>query len=321
MACAVASVGLSWASPAAAAPVANSGVSVVEARDIRERAEQKVADLEAEKQDLDARRNATTVDSANIAAELADARTSMRDRAVDAYVGATSDEALRQFFDVDDASDSTDRKVILRSTHGDAADDAARYRRLKADTDPQLVELADDIDDLESRLADATDALLQAQAVEGDAERQAERDARAAAEAVAAREAAAAAASAEPSTPDTRPAPRPAAAPTPSSAPATAADPTTTSSSPAPLPEAPPGGPTEEQWAKLRQCESGGNYRAVSANGKYRGAYQFDYRTWENLGGVGDPAAAPPAEQDVRAKMLYAQRGAKPWPTCGKYLR
>jgi hypothetical protein len=73
-------------------------------------------------------------------------------------------------------------------------------------------------------------------------------------------------------------------------------------------------------WERLRNCESGGNYQAVSGSGRYRGAYQFDQRTWESVGGVGDPAAAPPEEQDARAKMLYARRGRSPWPVCGRYL-
>jgi hypothetical protein len=71
-------------------------------------------------------------------------------------------------------------------------------------------------------------------------------------------------------------------------------------------------------WAKLRQCEASGNYRAT--NGIYRGAYQFDQRTWNGIGGTGDPAAASPAEQDYRAQILYNQRGAQPWPVCGKNL-
>lgn len=73
-------------------------------------------------------------------------------------------------------------------------------------------------------------------------------------------------------------------------------------------------------WERLRNCESGGNYQAVSGSGRYRGAYQFDQRTWESVGGVGDPAAASPEEQDARAKMLYARRGRSPWPVCGRYL-
>jgi muramidase (phage lysozyme) len=69
--------------------------------------------------------------------------------------------------------------------------------------------------------------------------------------------------------------------------------------------------------AAIRACESSGNYGAVSANGRYRGAYQFDQRTWQSVGGSGDPAAASPAEQDARAGQLRSQRGANPWPNCG----
>jgi hypothetical protein len=75
-----------------------------------------------------------------------------------------------------------------------------------------------------------------------------------------------------------------------------------------------------DAWAKLRNCESGGNYQAVSASGKYRGAYQFDQRTWEGVGGVGDPADASPEEQDLRARILYSRSGNRPWPVCGRYL-
>jgi len=36
------------------------------------------------------------------------------------------------------------------------------------------------------------------------------------------------------------------------------------------------------------------------------------------VGGSGDPASAPEAEQDKRAAMLYAQQGSSPWPVCGQ---
>lgn len=68
----------------------------------------------------------------------------------------------------------------------------------------------------------------------------------------------------------------------------------------------------------IAQCESGSNPAAVSSNGLYRGKYQFDYGTWASVGGSGDPAAASEAEQDKRAAILYAQRGAAPWPVCGR---
>jgi hypothetical protein len=69
--------------------------------------------------------------------------------------------------------------------------------------------------------------------------------------------------------------------------------------------------------ASIRACESGGDYSAVSSSGTYRGAYQFDQATWESVGGSGDPAAASPAAQDMRAQMLYDQSGSSPWPVCG----
>jgi peptidoglycan hydrolase-like protein with peptidoglycan-binding domain len=68
--------------------------------------------------------------------------------------------------------------------------------------------------------------------------------------------------------------------------------------------------------AAIAQCESGGDPRAVSASGKYRGKYQFDRATWRALGGTGDPADAPEAEQDSRAAQLLAARGSTPWPNC-----
>jgi hypothetical protein len=64
-------------------------------------------------------------------------------------------------------------------------------------------------------------------------------------------------------------------------------------------------------------CESGGDPAAVSSDGTYRGKYQFDYGTWASVGGSGDPAAAPEAEQDRRAQLLYKRAGATPWPVCG----
>jgi len=69
--------------------------------------------------------------------------------------------------------------------------------------------------------------------------------------------------------------------------------------------------------ACIRACESHGNYGAVSGGGTYRGAYQFSQTAWESVGGTGDPAAAPPAEQDARAAALYSQQGSSPWPNCG----
>lgn len=73
-------------------------------------------------------------------------------------------------------------------------------------------------------------------------------------------------------------------------------------------------------WPALARCESGGNPRAVSSGGTYRGLYQFAMSTWRGVGGTGDPIDASPSEQTYRAKILYSRSGRSPWPVCGKYL-
>ncbi len=78
-----------------------------------------------------------------------------------------------------------------------------------------------------------------------------------------------------------------------------------------------PGGVSQETLDSIAACESGGDPTAVSSDGSYRGKYQFDYGTWESVGGSGDPAAAPEQEQDYRAALLYSQSGSSPWPICG----
>jgi peptidoglycan hydrolase-like protein with peptidoglycan-binding domain len=68
---------------------------------------------------------------------------------------------------------------------------------------------------------------------------------------------------------------------------------------------------------RIAECESGGNPRAISPGGQYRGKYQFSRETWRTLGGRGDPADAPEWEQDRLALKLYRLRGTAPWPNCG----
>jgi LysM repeat protein len=72
-------------------------------------------------------------------------------------------------------------------------------------------------------------------------------------------------------------------------------------------------------WAKVANCEASGNPRAVNPAGYY-GLFQFDLQTWRSVGGTGNPINASAAEQLMRAKKLYAQRGNAPWPVCGRYL-
>jgi hypothetical protein len=78
-----------------------------------------------------------------------------------------------------------------------------------------------------------------------------------------------------------------------------------------------PGGVSQETLDAIAACESGGDPTAVSSDGTYRGLFQFDYGTWESVGGTGDPAAAPAQEQDYRAALLYSRSGSSPWPVCG----
>uniref|UniRef100_UPI0015C50634 transglycosylase family protein n=1 Tax=Streptomyces griseiscabiei TaxID=2993540 RepID=UPI0015C50634 len=64
-----------------------------------------------------------------------------------------------------------------------------------------------------------------------------------------------------------------------------------------------------------------GRANAVDPSGTYGGLYQFDTQTWQSLGGSGRPQDASAGEQTLRAKKLYVQRGASPWPHCGARLR
>jgi hypothetical protein len=69
------------------------------------------------------------------------------------------------------------------------------------------------------------------------------------------------------------------------------------------------------------EIESHGNYAAVSPDGTYRGAWQFDQSTWDGaVARAGypewsgrDPATAPPGVQDAAAHQLYLERGNQPW--------
>jgi len=67
----------------------------------------------------------------------------------------------------------------------------------------------------------------------------------------------------------------------------------------------------------IAQCESGGDPTAIGGGGLYRGKYQFSVATWQAVGGSGDPAVAPEAEQDRRAIILYNTSGPGQWPVCG----
>lgn len=83
------------------------------------------------------------------------------------------------------------------------------------------------------------------------------------------------------------------------------------------------GGTGTLNWTALAQCESNGDPRAVSASGKYRGAFQADadfWRTYDGLRFASRPDLATYAEQLEVAQAGYAARGRAPWPVCGRRL-
>ena len=121
--------------------------------------------------------------------------------------------------------------------------------------------------------------------------------------------------------------------PPPPPPPATTAAPTTTTTAapggydPDALgPAVPPdvaGFPSQQAWAAMRECQTGGDYTEVSEDGTNYGAYQFRIETWDELAGrrypslVGVlPSEASPADQDRMAYALWQEFGSTRWPEC-----
>jgi hypothetical protein len=69
-------------------------------------------------------------------------------------------------------------------------------------------------------------------------------------------------------------------------------------------------------WDAVAQCESGGNWRADTGNGFY-GGLQFKQSTWDQNGGMGNPAFASRDQQIAVANRVLATQGAEAWPKCG----
>lgn len=75
-----------------------------------------------------------------------------------------------------------------------------------------------------------------------------------------------------------------------------------------------------KRWARrTSRCESGGDPKAVSPDGRYRGAFQFLKRTWRNSpkSPGGDPIRYRWRTQAVVAVALKRRDGAHHWPNCG----
>ena len=328
--------------PASAAPDA-----ITEARSALARATDQRRDAEAEVAELERRRSGVADEADRLGAldsalteELTASRRALREFAVEAYIDGGQSDLLRATLSVEQAQALAWQASLSGGAALDAEQALLRFDELKDAADPDRVRVAAELDGLDAELEAARFDAIQASAFERDAEaalasaEQAAADAaaeqaaaeqaasdRAASERAASETAAAERAATRPDPTDaprgSAPAPRATPAPAPTAPPATAAP----AAAPAPPPPATNGAPTAAEsatLAKIRRCESGGNYSIVSASGRYRGAYQFDVSTWRSIGGSGDPAAASPAEQDYRALLLLRLRGTRPWPHCGR---
>jgi len=69
-------------------------------------------------------------------------------------------------------------------------------------------------------------------------------------------------------------------------------------------------------WDAVAQCESGGNWRADTGNGFY-GGLQFKQSTWDQNGGMGNPAFASRDQQIAVANRVLATQGPEAWLKCG----
>jgi hypothetical protein len=268
--------------------------------------------------------------AAEVRTDLERARVQLRQAAMAAFISGGPTETV-ELLSASDLLVISQRRTYFGESVVTMDEAIGELRRLEADATPKLVESARQLDRQRQRVINLRDSVLAARATEAEAERVqaaelARRKQQEAAEKAAARAATTitTTTTAKPASgsPTTRPASEVVSSTTvrvtTTTTPSDEVVPLTSLS--APLPALPDFGPTEESWAALRKCESGGNYRAVSSSGLYRGAYQFDRSTWAQMGGVGDPAAALPVEQDARAKLLFTIRGARPWPVCGRQL-
>ena len=283
-------------------PVAGARRSLDAATQAREAAERRLRALTSRRAALSRQVSSTSQTSVEITTQMAEARRTARSRAIDAYINGGQSEQLAAVLGSAGPTDASQRTAILSNGAESAAAAADQFNELRSQNDPRLAGLALQLDSLDRDLASARNDMTQASALEADAER------------------GLAAALATPRSAP-RPPPRPSSRPNVSARAVTraAAQVTTTVSTGPVAAPAPAAAPTDP-WASLRNCESGGNYSVVSASGRYRGAYQFNQSTWESVGGTGDPATASPAEQDLRARILFESRGARAWPNCGQLL-
>lgn len=279
----------------------------------REAAEARVRSAEARNSVATAEVERLGSVDAELTQEVAEARRALREYAIAAYIDGGQSEILRSTLTIEQSQALAWQSNMLMGQSVSADEAADRYESLKAANEPAVLAAATELDRAGAALREARFDLIQASAFERDAESALRRAREAAARAAEQRQAAQQADTRQADTQqagEQRPSP---AVPAPSAGGSAR--------------EVPAGGgavrgnPTAAETAilaKIRRCESRGNYSIVSPSGRYRGAYQFDIPTWRSVGGTGDPAAASPAEQDYRALLLLRARGTRPWPNCGR---
>lgn len=301
-------------------PVARAAAALRESTAVRVAAEKRIGDIRTQVRDLEMQLTKMTADDEKLTEDLAVAKNAMREYAISAYIAGRGANVVSMALDPTDVEELMWKSTLAVGQAASADEAARRYSELKTAATPARLRTARDLEQARRALVDANNDAIQAAAIERDNEAKLalEREAarRRAQEAVAReREAAAARQRASAGAESDRGSSR------------SVSDPGGSDSQrsnkvdPAEVPLAARGNPSPAESAKLakiRRCESGGNYRAVSSTGRYRGAYQFDFRTWGGTGGSGDPAEASPAEQDYRALLLLRSRGTRPWPVCGR---
>lgn len=252
---------------------------------------------------LDAAEEALTADQDELAqtqADLEQARTVLRKVALSAYLRAGDSADLLLFTgSASDAAVSQTYEAVVTGSESDAVDRFVRQEALVAQqesvVESQRAAAAANYDTLSRE-----DSVLQGEASSEQAMLNQVRQQQAQLAAMEAQQAAAAAAAA-------------------TAARAAAARQGPPSTVDVGLLTQPAGGSMAEDLAKLRQCESGGNYQEDTGNGYY-GAYQFSLGTWQGLGYSGLPSDAPPALQDQAAMQLVQQDGWSQWPVCSAML-
>ena len=72
-----------------------------------------------------------------------------------------------------------------------------------------------------------------------------------------------------------------------------------------------------DRFDRLALCESGGDPRALSPSGRYRGAFQFTRPTWSAAGGTGDPIdVSYSVQKRIAMDWAHVVEPSTQWPVC-----